>query len=82
MKKVLLFLVMLLSLSSCNNVNMGALNERTFKVKTCEIYDSNKNLAEYKISSCDRGGVYYCSFNIIDDIGKYNVGDTILLTKK
>lgn len=82
MKKVLLFLVMLLSLSSCNNVYMGNYNERIFKVKNCEIYNSNKNLAEYDIASCDRDGVCYCSFTIIDDIGKYTIGDTIFLTKK
>jgi hypothetical protein len=61
---------------------MGKINERTFKVKTCEIFNNNKNLAEYEITSCDRDGGYYSSFTIIDDIGKYNIGDTIFLTKK
>lgn len=82
MKKVLLFLVMLLSLSSCNNVYMGNYNERIFKVKKCKIYKSNMNLAKYVIASCDRDGVYYNSFTIIDDIGEYTIGDTIFLTKK
>lgn len=81
MKKVLLFLVMLLSLSSCTNVHMGKINERTFKVKKCKIFN-NKNLAEYEITSCDSNGGYYSSFTIIDDIGKYTIGDTISLTKK
>ena len=81
MKKVFLFLVMLLSLSSCTNVHMGNYNEKIFKVKSCKIY-SNKNLAEYDIVSYDRDGVYGCSFTIVDDIGKYTIGDTILLTKK
>ena len=76
MKKIILILFIFLC-TSCRYVTQ----EQIFVV-----YEINKvkplNTAEYVIAVENRSGGYSCKFKLIDEKHKFNIGDTLYITKK
>ena len=77
MKKIIIILSILLS--SCT-AYVGDLRERTIIIKESCIPTMTKNSAIYKARSY-RGSTFVSTIEFKDDIGKYQIGDTIKIVK-
>ena len=78
MKKVIIILFILLA--SCT-ANVGDLRNRTLIITDANIPSMKENSAIY-IARSYRDGTYTDTIKFTDDIGKYKVGDTIIIIKK
>lgn len=78
MKKIIIILSILLS--SCT-ANIGDLRTRTLIVTDADISSIKNNSATYT-ARLYHGDTYTDSIVFTDDIGKYNVGDTIKIVKR
>ena len=78
MKKIIIILSILLS--SCTT-NVGDLRKRTLIITDARIPSMNVNSAIY-IARLYQGETYTDSIKFTDDIGKYEVGDTIKIVKR
>ena len=78
MKKIIIILSILLA--SCT-ANVGDLRTRKLIITNANIPSINNNSAIYTARSY-KGDTYTDTIIFTDDIGKYKVGDIIIITKK
>lgn len=81
MKKILILLICVLGLSSCNHMRIGRIDERTFIIESASSISGPRDMTKYKFCAWKNGG-YTCTASFIDETGKYKVGDTLVLVKK
>lgn len=81
MKKILILLICVLGLASCNEINIGRIDERTFIIESASSLSGQRDKTRYKFCAWNNGS-YYCTASFIDETGKYKVGDTLILVKK
>ena len=81
MKKILILLICVLGLSSCNEINIGRIDERTFIIESASSISGQRDMTRYKFCAW-KNGSYNCTASFIDETGKYSVGDTLILVKK
>jgi len=77
MKKFLLLLTIILS--SCHYLPTGNVMEDPYIVKSIERYCSIRGLCKYNISTGLDNINYIDDITIIDSIGKFTIGDSVVL---
>ena len=81
MKKILFLLICALVLSSCNEINIGRIDERTFIIESASSISGQRDMTKYTFYAW-KNGSYNCTASFVDETGKYQVGDTLVLVKK
>lgn len=81
MKKLyLLIVIMIIGFTSCvNNYHDAPQNE--FIVDKVLPRDGMKSMTTYRVTMLDASGIGSVEFWMVDSIGKYKVGDRLLLQK-
>lgn len=81
MKKILFLLICALVLSSCNHMHIGRIDERTFIIESASSISGERYMTKYTFCAW-KNGSYNCTASFVDETGKYQVGDTLVLVKK